>query len=163
MKLMVIKIKSFQSNINQSIKQYLDELKPHLKDNINNLKKSDTWKIQLIVAINFISWGTCNAFKEYHIVIMTYDKADEVTKEHFESLLFRYQIGLETSMKVSGLIFDCVHLTAQKMKFSIKDFFSNCDQIRRKLPVWDFCCCCSKQMKTTQKIKRTINFWGYSS
>ena len=66
---------------------------------------------------------------------MTYDKADEVTKEHFESLLFRYQIGLETSMKVSGLIFDCVHLTAQKMKFSIKDFFSNCDQIRRKLPV----------------------------
>ena len=100
MKLMVIKIKSFQSNINQSIKQYLDELKPHLKDNINNLKKSDTWKIQLIVAINFISWGTCNAFKEYHIVIMTYDKADEVTKEHFESLLFRYQIGLEHQWKL---------------------------------------------------------------
>ena len=26
--------------------------------------------------------------------------------------------------------------TAQKMKFSIKDFFSICDQIRRKLRVW---------------------------
>ena len=26
-----------------------------------------------------------------------------------------------------------VQLTAQKMKFSIKDFFSKCDQIRRKL------------------------------
>ena len=26
--------------------------------------------------------------------------------------------------------------TAQKMKFSIKDFFSNCDQIRRKLQTW---------------------------
>ena len=26
--------------------------------------------------------------------------------------------------------------TAQKMKFSIKDFFSNCDQIRRKLRMW---------------------------
>ena len=26
--------------------------------------------------------------------------------------------------------------TAQKMKFSIKDFFSKCDQIRRKLPIW---------------------------
>ena len=26
--------------------------------------------------------------------------------------------------------------TAQKMKFSIKDFFSKCDQIRRKLRVW---------------------------
>ena len=25
------------------------------------------------------------------------------------------------------------HFTVQKMKFSIKDFFSKCDQIRRKL------------------------------
>ena len=29
----------------------------------------------------------------------------------------------------------CVKYTAQKMKFSIKDFFSKCDQIRRKLLV----------------------------
>ena len=27
--------------------------------------------------------------------------------------------------------------TAQKMKFSIKDFFSKCDQIRRKLRISD--------------------------
>ena len=26
-------------------KEYLDEIKPYLKDIINNLKKSDTWKI----------------------------------------------------------------------------------------------------------------------
>ena len=26
--------------------------------------------------------------------------------------------------------------TAQKMKFTIKDFFSKCDQIRRKLRIW---------------------------
>ena len=26
--------------------------------------------------------------------------------------------------------------TVQKMKFSIKDFFSKCDQIRRKLYIW---------------------------
>ena len=26
--------------------------------------------------------------------------------------------------------------TAQKMKISIKDFFSKCDQIRRKLQIW---------------------------
>ena len=26
--------------------------------------------------------------------------------------------------------------TAQKMKFSIKDFFSKCDQTRRKLGIW---------------------------
>ena len=29
-----------------------------------------------------------------------------------------------------------VNITAQKMKFSIKDFFSKCDQIRRKLRIW---------------------------
>ena len=26
--------------------------------------------------------------------------------------------------------------TAQKMNFSIKDFFSECDQIRKKLRIW---------------------------
>ena len=34
-------------------------------------------------------------------------------------------------MKVNNL---CA-LTAQEMKFSIKDFFSKCDQIRRKLQI----------------------------
>ena len=29
-----------------------------------------------------------------------------------------------------------ISLTTQKMKFSIKDFFSKCDQIRRKLRIW---------------------------
>ena len=29
-------------------------------------------------------------------------------------------------------------ITAQKMKFSIKDFFSECDQIRMKLRIWSY-------------------------
>ena len=36
---------------------------------------------------------------------------------------------------LSWLSFDIVG-TAQEMKFSIKDFFSKCDQIRRKLWIW---------------------------
>ena len=28
--------------------------------------------------------------------------------------------------------------TAQKMKFSIKDFFSKCDQIRSSLRIWSY-------------------------
>ena len=28
------------------------------------------------------------------------------------------------------------NITAQKKKFSIKDFLSKCDQIRRKLQIW---------------------------
>ena len=29
-----------------------------------------------------------------------------------------------------------ISVTAQKMKFSMKDFFSKCHEIRRKLPIW---------------------------
>ena len=40
--------------------------------------------------------------------IMILDKADEVREELFQSLLYRHQTGLETSMKGSGFVFDCV-------------------------------------------------------
>ena len=30
----------------------------------------------------------------------------------------------------------CTNYTTKKVKFSIKDFFSKCDQIRKKLPNW---------------------------
>ena len=45
---------------------------------------------------------------------MIYDNVDEVIKERFESLLNRYQIGLETSVRGSDFIFDCVHLLFYK-------------------------------------------------
>ena len=38
----------------------------------------------------------------------------------------------ETEKLFANLVFN----TAQKMKFSIKDFFSKCDQISRKLRIW---------------------------
>ena len=38
-----------------SLEEYLNKIRPYLKDIINNLKKSDTWKIQLIIANNYIS------------------------------------------------------------------------------------------------------------
>ena len=38
------------------IKEYLDEMKPYFKDILNNLIKSDKWKTQLTIAINFISF-----------------------------------------------------------------------------------------------------------
>ena len=45
---------------------------------------------------------------------MTYENVNEVIKEIFESLLFSYQIGLETSMKGSDFIFDGVSLLYYK-------------------------------------------------
>ena len=38
-----------------SVEEYLNEIRPYLKDIINDIKKSDTWKIQLTIKINFIS------------------------------------------------------------------------------------------------------------
>ena len=45
---------------------------------------------------------------------MTNDKAGEVMDEIFQSLLSRYQIRLEISMKGSDFIFDCVPLLCYK-------------------------------------------------
>ena len=33
-----------------SVEEYLNKISPYLKDKINNLKKSDTWKFQLKIA-----------------------------------------------------------------------------------------------------------------
>ena len=38
-----------------SVEEYLNKIGPYLKDIMNNLKKSDSWKIQLTIANNFIS------------------------------------------------------------------------------------------------------------
>ena len=48
--------------------------------------------------------------KSDNIEIMICDKADKVFEELFQSLLKRYQIGLETSMKGNDFIFDRVYL-----------------------------------------------------
>ena len=37
------------------MKEYLHKIKPCLKYILNNLKKSDTWKTKLTIAINFTS------------------------------------------------------------------------------------------------------------
>ena len=38
-----------------SVKEYLNKIRSYSKDILNNLKKSDTWKIQLTIANKFIS------------------------------------------------------------------------------------------------------------
>ena len=55
----VIKDRTFR-DINKalSVKEYLNKTIPYLKEIINNLKKSDSWKIQLTRAVNFVSFKT---------------------------------------------------------------------------------------------------------
>ena len=69
--------------------------------------------------MNFISSKDIDEERVMHsksdnIEIMIQDKADEIIEKPFESLLKKYQIGLELSMKGSDFIFDCVHLLHYK-------------------------------------------------
>ena len=98
-----------------SIEEYLNKIRPHLKDIINNFKKSDTWKIQLTISINVTSFKANNEERVMHsksnnIEFMIYNNTDEVIQEHLKSVLNRYQIGLETSIRVTDFVFDCVHI-----------------------------------------------------
>ena len=106
-------------NKNLSIKEYLEEIKSYLKDIVNDIEKSDSWKIQLTTAINFISFkdidGECVMHsKSDNREVMAYGKVYEVIEELFELHLCRYQIGLETSISSSDFIFDSVYLLYYK-------------------------------------------------
>ena len=77
------------------------------------------WKIQLTIAINFISSKDNDEVPAMHsrienIEIMINAKANKVVEELFQSLLSGYQIGMETSMKGSNFAFDCVNLLCYK-------------------------------------------------
>ena len=50
----------------------------------------------------------------HSVSMMISDKAVEVTEELFLSFLSRYQIGLETLMKGSCFILDCLHFLCNK-------------------------------------------------
>ena len=74
-----------------AIKEYLNKIRTYLKDIIYDLKNSDTWKIQLTVAISFISSKDNDEehlmhLKSDNIEIMIDDKADQVIEELFQSL-----------------------------------------------------------------------------
>ena len=81
-------------NKNLSIKEYLDKIKPYLRDIIINLQKSDTWKTQLTTAIissKNVDEERVMHWKSNNIEFMSYHNANEVVNELFESLLLKYQ------------------------------------------------------------------------
>ena len=66
-----------------SVEKYLRKGRPYLKDIINDFEKSGTWKIQLTIAINFVSSTDNDEERVMHsksdsIEIMINDKAYEV-------------------------------------------------------------------------------------
>ena len=77
------------------------------------------WKIQLTIAIKFISSKDNDEecimhSKSDNKEVMSNKKPDKVIKKLFKSVLNRYQKNLETSMGGSVFIFDYVHLLYYK-------------------------------------------------
>ena len=69
----------------------------------------------MTIVINFVSSEENEEERVMHsksdkIEIMINCRAEEVIEELSQSLLSRYQIRLETAMRGSDSIFDCVHL-----------------------------------------------------
>ena len=115
---------------NLSIKEYLNTIKPYLSDIINDHKirglvryhsgnktwveeTSSMWKIQLTMAINFISSKDSDETRTMHtksnnVEIMIGSEKDEIIGDLFESLLQKYQENLEESMRGIDFIYDSV-------------------------------------------------------
>ena len=64
---------------------------------------------------------------------MSYDNANEVVNELFESLLLSYLIALETSMRGSNFLFDSVQLLYYKINFKHGgSFIDSPDRIKKE-------------------------------
>ena len=75
-------------NINLSLDEYLNKIEPYLMNLIIDLQNSDTWKIQLTIAINFISSKDAEeAFvmdsRSNNIKFTSYNDVNEVVDELF--------------------------------------------------------------------------------
>ena len=103
-----------------SIKKYLNMIKPYLTDIIQDNKTQGELKIQLILIINFISSKDSDEIRTMHkknnnIKIIMDNETDEIIEKHFESLLQKYQEGLEEKMEVSEFVFDSIDLLHYKL------------------------------------------------
>ena len=90
-----------------SVEEHLYKIRPYLRDFINDLKQSDTWKIQLTITIIFISSKDDNDeehvmhSKSNNIEIMISDVTDKVIEKLSNSHKDRYQNNLQ--FKVASL------------------------------------------------------------
>ena len=111
-------------------KSAFNMIKPYLSDIINNHKTrsfvryhsgnkawleetASEWKIQLTMAINFISSKDSDETRTMHtksnnVEIMIGNETDEINEDLFESFFQKYQEGLEESMTGSEFVYDSV-------------------------------------------------------
>ena len=93
------------------VKEYLDVIRQYLIDIINDHKTQGEWKIYKDSKDpkDFNETSTMHTTSD-NIEIMIGNEADEIIEKLFESLLQKYQEGLEKSMKGSEFVSDSVDL-----------------------------------------------------
>ena len=86
-----------------------------MRNIIIDLQNSEAWRIQLTIAINFISSKDNEKQCVMHsssdnIKFTTYCDANDVVEKLFKSLRSKYQDNLEISMREIDFIFDLVQI-----------------------------------------------------
>ena len=100
-----------------SAEEYLNKIGLFLRDLLNDLKQSESWKIQVTMTINFISSKDYNDedrvmhSRSDNIETLSIDEA--IIKKPFDSLKNRYQNNLE-SMRGNEFVFNYVQLLYYK-------------------------------------------------
>ena len=104
---------------------------------IINLQKSYMWKLQLTIVINFIFSKDFDEergmySKSDNKEFMTYDNANGVVDELFESPLLRYKIGLETYEKEQFYFQFSLTFISQMSQKHCRSYIEFPDWIRNK-------------------------------
>ena len=78
-----------------SLDQYFNKIKPYLRDIIIDLQSSDTWKVYLTVAINFMSSKDTEEERVMHsnsdnLKFTSYNDTNEAVNRLLESLCSKY-------------------------------------------------------------------------
>ena len=109
----------YESNGNEDgllyIHEYLDKIRPYLRDLIDFYNTKGEWKVQLSMSITFVSYINPDQVQLMHsksdnVETMRGVDTDDTIQELFSNVLRRYQEGLETNMKGSDYIFNHVNL-----------------------------------------------------
>ena len=79
-----------------SLDEYLNKIETYLRNTIINLQNSDTWKIQLTIAINFFSSKDTEEERVMHLSsdntkITSYSEVNDVIEKVFKSIRSKYQ------------------------------------------------------------------------
>ena len=93
-----------------SIAGYLNKIREYLRKMRDDKRRIGEWKTHLIMKINFISSRNFSETRDMHskfdnVEIMMGVDTNETIKKRFNSLLQRYQKGLEESMRGSDFVF----------------------------------------------------------